>query len=114
MDIARTLYREITSEQSNVQADDFTYGTVLKACANLLPTRGEDTDFIASVFRRCCDDGQVSFQVCFLLKQAASMELYRELLPPEAFDPTTQRFDIEKMPRSWKRNVAERRNRKYR
>lgn len=114
MCIVRTLYKEITSEQSPMQADDFTYGTVLKACANLLPTRGEDADFIASVFRRCCKDGQVSFQVCFLLKQAASMELYRELLPPEAFDPATQRFDIEKMPRSWRRNVVERRNRKYR
>ena len=112
MDIVRGLYSEITANESTVRPDDFTYGTVLKACANLLPTRGEGASFIASVFHKCCQDGQVTFQVCFLLKQAASYELLQELLPKEAFSPKTQRFDIEKMPLSWRRNVVERRNRK--
>lgn len=112
MDIVRALYDEIIAEGSSVRPDDFTHGTVLKACANLLPTRGEGASFIASIFHKCCQDGQVTFQVCFLLKQAASYELLEELLPKEAYDPRTQRFDVEKMPESWRRNVLERRNRK--
>lgn len=112
MDIVRTLYDEIAAEESTVRPDDFTYGNILKACANLLPTRGEGASFIASVFHKCCQEGQLTFQVCFMLKQAASYELLKELLPKEAYDPITQRFDIEEMPMSWRRNVVERRNRK--
>lgn len=49
-------------------------------CAN------EDTpEFVKQVFYDCCEDGQVSFGVCYQLRQAATSEVYRSLIPAEAY-----------------------------
>lgn len=112
MDIVRTLYNELTSETSPASPDHYTYGTVLKACINLLPTRFEEEDFVRSVFNRCCEDGQVSWLVGYLLRQAATDEVYRELIPPDVYDPRIGQFEIDKIPRDWRRNVVERRSRR--
>jgi hypothetical protein len=55
--------------------------SVLKACANVFCGEDDNDEFVQSVFEECCKDGQVSFGVCYQLRQAASSELYRKLIP---------------------------------
>lgn len=110
LDIVKRLYHQILSPKSEIRPDHFTYGTVLKACANLtLPRDGDDETlaFIRQVFSRCCEDGQVSFGVCFQLRQAVPTYLYRELIPPEAIDATKGHFIMSHLPPAWTRNVKE-------
>lgn len=82
--------------------------TVLKACANIFCGEEGNDEFVRSVFEECCKNGQVSFGVCYQLRQAASSELYRELIPDNAYDPTNGYFSIQDMPPEWTRNVRER------
>ncbi len=108
--IVKTLYNELTNPNSDISPDHFTYGTVLKACANLMsPGDDEATAFIREVFEQCCEDGQVSFGVCFQLRQASPVDLYRELIPEEAMDVTNGHFLIDQMPSYWSRNLKEKR-----
>ncbi len=108
--IVKMLYTELINSNSEIHPDHFTYGTVLKACANLMsPGDDEATTFIREVFEQCCEDGQVSFGVCFQLRQASPVDLYRELIPEEAMDVTNGHFLIDRMPSYWSRNLKEKR-----
>lgn len=108
--IVKGLYKELTSPDSDIKPDHFTYGTVLKACANLMSPGDDDAiPFIREVFEQCSKDGQVSFGVCFQLRQAAPLDLYRELIPSNAIDESNGHFIIERMPRDWRINVKEKR-----
>lgn len=108
--IVKALYKEMTSPESDIQPDHFTYGTVLKACANLMSPGDEDAiPFIREVFEQCCDDGQVSFGVCFQLRQAAPVDLYRDLIPNIAIDASNGHFVMDRMPTDWSRHLKERR-----
>jgi len=108
--IVKAMYKEMTSPESDIQPDHFTYGTVLKACANLMSPGDEDAiPFIREVFEQCCDDGQVSFGVCFQLRQAAPVDLYRDLIPKIAMDTSNGHFVIDRMPTDWSRHLKERR-----
>lgn len=87
------------------------FSTVLKACANVFCGEEGNDEFVKSVFRQCCKDGQVSFGVCYQLRQAATSELYRELIPGKAYNPANGHFSIADMPPQWTRNVRETRAR---
>ncbi|GFH48301.1 hypothetical protein CTEN210_04777 [Chaetoceros tenuissimus] len=107
--IVKEIFEELTSTDSNIKPDHFTYGTVLKACANLMsPVDAETIPFIRRVFEKCCEDGHVSFGVCFQLRQAAPVDLYRELIPEDAMDTSNGHFIIQHMPPEWSRNLKER------
>lgn len=107
--IVKVLYKELTSPESEIRPDHFTYGTVLKACANLMSPGDDDAiTFIREVFEKCCEDGQVSFGVCFQLRQAAPVDLYRELIPSDAMDASNGHFIIDRMPAEWSKNLNER------
>lgn len=109
-DLVRSLYKELLySDHPNLRPDHFTYGTVLKACANVNCGESDNPQFVREVFEQCCKDGQVSFGVCYQLRQAATAELYRKLIPPSAYNPTNGHFSLKDMPREWTRNVQERR-----
>jgi len=109
--IVRSIYKELTSPSQNLRPDHFTYGTILKACANLFCGEPDNPKFVQEVFERCCDDGQVSFGVCYQLRQAATSELYRSLIPEEAYNAENGHFNIKDMPKEWTRNVREQRRR---
>ena len=107
--IVKVLYNEMTSPESDIEPDHFTYGTVLKACANLMSPGDEDAiPFIREVFEQCCNDGQLSFGVCFQLRQAAPVDLYRDLIPKFAIDLSNGHFMIDQMPTGWSRHLKER------
>ena len=84
---------------------------VLKACANVFCADLNTPEFVKQVFEQCCEDGQVSFGVCYQLRQAAVSELYRSLIPVKAYNSTNGHFSIAEMPSKWTRNVRERRAR---
>ena len=108
--IVKDLYKELT-RKSDIRPDHFTYGTVLKACANLMSPGDDDAiPFIREVFDQCCADGQVSFGVCFQLRQAVPVDIYRELIPADSIDESNGHFIIEKMPHQWRKNVKEKRH----
>ena len=72
------------------------------------PVDAETIPFIRRVFEKCCEDGHVSFGVCFQLRQAAPVDLYRELIPEDAMDRSNGHFIIQHMPPEWSRNLKER------
>ena len=110
--IVKSIYNELRSDKTTLRPDHFTYGTVLKACANLMsPGDDNESDFIKEVFEECCKDGQVSFGVCFQLRQAAPVDLYRELIPQEAMNLSNGHFNMDFMPTAWSRNMKERKRR---
>lgn len=84
---------------------------VLKACANVFCGEEGNDEFVQSVFEACCAAGHVSFGVCYQLRQAATSELYRKLIPESAYNPLNGHFSLQDMPSSWTRNVHERRAR---
>lgn len=112
--IVRSIYRDLTDPQQKLRPDHFTYGTVLKACANLFCGEPDNPDFVKEVFEKCCANGQVSFGVCYQLRQAAPSELYRSLIPREAYNSKNGHFSLKDMPREWTRNVRDsRRPKRY-
>lgn len=87
-----------------------TYGTFLKACANLIPRDDELRRMVVEpVFLQCCEDGQVGEMVLTHLKNAAPKDLYRELLKDvPAFGGRTK-LRVQDLPLKWRRNVREHR-----
>lgn len=65
------------------QPNEITYGTFIKACANLLDGEGDEAlkrMVIEKAFQQCCRDGQVGEMVLAHLRDAAPADLYEELL----------------------------------
>jgi len=77
--------------------DQYTFGTVLKACSNLL---WKDKDFAPSVFREACRRGQVSGGVLWQFRQAVPIDTYREIVGSDDF-----RYD--NLPSEWTHNVRQ-------
>jgi len=85
-----------------------TYGTFLKACANLMPRDDELRRMVVEpVFIQCCEDGQVGEMVLTHLRDAAPKDLYRELL--KDVTASGEKVAVQDLPREWRRNVQEHR-----
>ena len=82
--------------------DQFTFGTVLKACSNLLC---KEKDFAPSVFHEACERGQVSSGVLWQFRQAVPIDTYRDVVGSD-------QFTYAELPDSWKRNVRQDRRRR--
>ena len=80
LDTAIFTLKELQSSKYG-KPNQVTYGTFLKAAANLLH---DDDDLrrqvIEETFKQCCQDGQVGEMVLNYLRQAAPADLYQELL----------------------------------
>lgn len=82
--------------------DEITYGTLLRACSQLLKTTPTKQQTAArQIFEKACSDGCCSDFVLNQLRFAASPRTYRELLDYELGEPITQ----DDVPDSWCRNV---------
>lgn len=80
-----------------------TYGSFLGVLANLMPTEASRQETVALVFKRCAAEGQVNKFVLKKLKEAASSDLYKELLQGNGED---------RLPVAWTVNVREGKARK--
>lgn len=135
-DIAQIVFQELEKLSSPSMAPDhITYGTILKACANLLPYKDNTSErrkcLVEKIFRKCCKDGQVSSGVLFQLRQAAPSDLYRALLGKYIDSAENKKYDsdheyhyrehdkdvihrLDVLPKEWRRNVREKKSRKTR
>jgi pentatricopeptide repeat protein len=95
------LYQQVLTEN---MPDHYTFGTVLKACGNLL---FEDAGFAPAVFREACERGHVSSGVLWQLRQAVPVDSYRELVGNDQIAWT-------ELPPKWTRNVRDDRMRRKR
>jgi pentatricopeptide repeat protein len=95
------LYQQVLTED---MPDHYTFGTVLKACCNLL---WEDAGFAPAVFREACERGHVSSGVLWQLRQAVPVDTYREIVGNDQVAWT-------ELPPKWTRNVRDDRMRRKR
>lgn len=93
------LYQQVLTED---MPDHYTFGTVLKACCNLL---WKDVGFAPAVFREACERGHVSSGVLWQLRQAVPVDTYRELVGNDQIAWT-------ELPPKWTRNVRDDRMRR--
>ena len=76
-----------------------TYGTMLKACAHLLPPSSPlRKQWTRRLFEDCAKNGQVGDMVVSRLREAASLPEFKELM---------QGYTRNSLPRAWTRNVKE-------
>lgn len=82
--------------------DATTYGTLLRACSQLLPKGQTKQQAVArQIFRKACEDGLCGEFVLKQIRFAATPGTYKELL---GFD-LSERIGIESTPYTWRRNV---------
>ena len=103
--IVRTLYDQVT--QDELEPDHVTFGTVLKAVANLFLGEPDQIEFGKRVFHGACESGQVSLGVVSQLRQALPSEVFRELLPEECISSDPPGILVNKLPDAWVCNVRE-------
>ena len=107
------------------QPNQVTYGTFMKACANLLSEEEEDVNrkrmVIEKAFQQCCRDGQVGEMVLAHLRDAAPKDLYYELLEGAILEPiaddkplaaavdsaTFREVTVHDLPPEWRCNVRD-------
>jgi hypothetical protein len=122
-DMVRTLYQQLIDDNDNdndnpqgasspppyphLQPDHYTFGTVLKAIANLFWGEPDQVEFCQQVFQEACNRGQVTFGVLFQLRQAAPSEVYRQMLPKNAYNPENGHFNMQNIPKDWTKNVRD-------
>jgi hypothetical protein len=103
LDTAIFTLKELQSSRYG-QPNQVTYGTFMKACANLL--RDDDEmrrEVIERAFQQCCRDGQVGEMVLAYLRQAAPPDLYKKLLAD--FIRSGATISVEDLPQEWRCNV---------
>jgi hypothetical protein len=113
-DMVRTLYQQLiddktteSSSSSHLRPDHYTFGTVLKAIANLFWGEPDQVEFCQQVFEEACKRGQVTFGVLFQLRQAAPSEVYRAMLPDNAYNAENGHFNMQNIPKDWTKNVRD-------
>ena len=87
-----------------------TYATFLKACWKLVPSAERRRKLVATIFRKCCQRGQVNESVLTQLRNAAPKDLFLSLMGgvrEEDIDSVT----ILNLPSEWSRNVKRSRKR---
>jgi hypothetical protein len=110
-DMVRSIYQQIL-EDDNLHPDHFTFGTVLKAVANLFWGEPDQVEFGKSIFQEACRRGQVSFGVLSQLRQAVPAEVFRDLLPIDAVSSKHSDVLLNHIPKEWTRNVREQNQRR--
>ena len=96
-DVAKQTFDELCRPNSGVAPNHVTYGTMLKACARLLPMNGELREMHAKdIFARACRDGFVGQMVLAWFRDAVSPDICKELMRDSIGD---------RLPKSWTQNV---------
>jgi hypothetical protein len=102
MEIAHIMLKK-AEESPHVDADQVTYGSFLKVCANQMPDCSSRTQIVESIFKKCCQEGQVGNFVLQQLKSIADEDQYQRLVGRSLFDPVR----MEDFPSEWWCNVVE-------
>lgn len=101
IEMVEALYHQFLQIKHTDGPDHVTFGTVLKACSNLL---WKDETFAVAVFQEACERGQVSLGVLWQFRQAVPIDIYRELV---RHDQAPRQW--RDLPDEWNSNVREER-----
>jgi hypothetical protein len=104
LDTAIFTLEELQSSRYG-QPNQVTYGTFLKACANLVDDDATRRRVTKRTFHQCCKDGQVGEMVLAYLRKAAPADLYRELLAD--FIRSGASISVKDLPHEWRCNVRD-------
>jgi hypothetical protein len=105
LDTAIFTLKELQSSRYG-HPNQVTYGTFIKACANLLPDNVDlRSEIIREAFQQCCKDGQVGEMVLTYLRRAAPADLYDELL--QNIIRRGAIVSVEDLPPEWRCNVRD-------
>jgi hypothetical protein len=102
--LVRITYRQLLEEEP-FEPDNKTFGTVLKAIANLFISEPDYAQFCEEVFVEACKRGEVSYGVLTSLRLAAPSDLYYRLLPLDTYNAKTKKFEMHRIPKEWTCNV---------
>lgn len=94
--VAMKTYKDL--HRSDDSPNHATHGTVLKACAKLLPSGPARRKEVKKIFRKCCEAGCVGEMVVSRLREAAPADVYKELM---------QGNNKRSLPKGWTRDVNE-------
>jgi hypothetical protein len=99
--VACGLFDELCKSEE-FQPSDVTYSLFLRVCKQLMSEGALQRKMIEAVFRRCCRHGQVSLTVLRQVKEAASLELWIEIMRENA---GKRDLAIKDLPAEWTCNV---------
>jgi hypothetical protein len=99
--VACGLFDELCKSE-DYQPTDVTYSLFLRVCKQLMSEGALQRKMIEAVFRRCCRNGQVSLTVLRQVKEAASLELWIEIMREKA---GKRDLTIKDLPPEWTCNV---------
>lgn len=102
VEIAHRMLRDLENSPYG-DPDQVTYGTFLKVCANQMPDCSSREQIVESIFKKCCNDGQVGNLVLQQLRSIADEEQYQVLVGRSIFDD----LRMEDLPSEWWCNVVE-------
>ena len=104
MEIAHQTFKELR-QIPNIDPDEVSYGTFIKACANLMPHGSTVRDTVVeALFRKCCEDGLVGEMVIRQMYVAcSSKDVYMKLMG--YLDPQNKFLSVKDMPKKWTRNI---------
>ena len=78
-DVALATYRQLQNDKIGCCANHVTYGTMIKACGRLLPKEAR-RKWLRVIFQDAIQAGSVGEMVVSKLREAATPDLYRELM----------------------------------
>ena len=103
--IALATYKESErSTSKNGKPNHVTYATMLGALSRLLPPSVERTAAIGSIFKRCCETGQVDWHVLRRMQSILTAIELREVFS-EAMVAPGGTIIAEKIPADWHRKI---------
>jgi len=86
-EMAMNVWKELKANPQFGSANQVTYGTLLRACTNSLPSESNERDqTVREIFEACKKDGFVNRRVIDQMKAAASSVTFKELMEGHTTD----------------------------
>ena len=103
LQITSKTYRDLCA-QGYDKPNSVTFATFLRVVLNLIPKGTSQQSAIISIFRKCCDHGQVNFLILDILIKSVTQEQLDEVI---GYNIDKDALTINDIPSEWKSNVKE-------
>lgn len=110
LQIASSTYKELIASTYD-KPNAVTFATFLRVCLNLIPEGESQSSAIMSVFKKCCEYGQVNQLILDIATKSLDDERLSRIMGLEVVNG---RVSLSSLPSQWKCNAKETYNRKRR
>ena len=110
LQIASSTYKELISSDYD-KPNSVTFATFLRVCLNLIPAGDSQSSAIMSVFKKCCEYGQVNQLILDIATKSLDDEKLTKVM---GFDIVRGRVALDELPSEWRRHATSVGNRKRR